>query len=253
MYLYEVRNSVKRLGPPVLLAYGQAQLRPGYISTYGYGDTAIRRIKEQGHMQDLAGYTVDSRELLVDFDNKEAEAKAFIRYLRKRSIGYTAGPSGGRSVHVHVRIEYMEGPLVPKYQEAWCAKNAHGCDMSIYHVGGVFRTWGTIHEKTGRPKEVQEVRKGKELIIPPELPVKAVVYDGGNEAWSMENWTWAINHGVAEGGRVNHVFVIGKIARSLRLSERCLVDAAVRWNNQYCLPPLPQTELLKHLRIRGYK
>lgn len=154
--------------PPVYidhdtLASGNLQ---GFQSMYG-----VHKAQAAANM--LRGSTKAMRcevwcdTLLVDFDDRPLEAKAFERYLESNKLAYLLCDSGGRSAHFHVPITPLWGFHVPYSVSKWLEQHAPGHDPSFPQSrNGMFRLLGTRHEKTGRFKTILKAVKGYVLHIP---------------------------------------------------------------------------------------
>jgi hypothetical protein len=162
---FEFRSGKVRIGPPVYVTYGELQGLQGYQSQFGVPVAQARANTEAGQTKG-AKYAVYSDILLVDFDDCLDRANSFDARLRHGGIAFIRAVSGGRSDHFHIAIEPMFGPDVPYSCKLWVAANAPGADLSVYHRNGMFRLFGTRHEKTGRIKELTGSNQGSRLTIP---------------------------------------------------------------------------------------
>jgi len=176
---FEFRSGKVRQGPPVYVSYRELLVLKGYQSQYGV-------LKKQADFNTQAGqtkgvtYEVYCDTLLVDFDACVHRADFFDGVLCRAGIAFLRGVSGGRSDHFHIPIDPMFGTDVPYSCKAWILQNAPGADTSVYHRNGMFRLFGTIHEKTGRPKILTKTVQGQRLHIEYQEEAPRVSYSTGH-------------------------------------------------------------------------
>lgn len=184
-YLFEWRREKVRKGPPVYVAYPELFALTGYQSQYGVTRKQAAANTRIGHTKE-AKYEVYCDTLLVDFDDCTGKADAFDSYLRKNHIAFLRGVSGGRSDHFHVALDPLFGTDTPYSCKLWVIQFAPGADVSVYHRNGMFRLFGTRHEKTGKPKVLTSSATGKRLCIPYHEEEPHVSYGTGERATDLE-------------------------------------------------------------------
>lgn len=164
-FLFEFRSQKARVGPPAYVPFSGLFSLTGYGSVFGVtkeqAGENVRRGSTNGAYWDVYCDT-----LLVDFDDRPADADAFERALIGMGAAYIRANSGGRSVHFHAAIEPMFGRDVAYSLRCWVGRVAPGADLSVYQRNGMFRLFGTRHEKTGRFKEHVHTHPGRAIAIP---------------------------------------------------------------------------------------
>jgi hypothetical protein len=243
-YLYEVRSSKVRREKIQLVHYSELGEYQGFRSLYGYTPETAMQIVESNSTAGLTGAPVYSDLLLVDFDDKPELGHKMADELRE--YDWVKFNSGGRSIHLHVRIAPMFGPLVPALQKEWMAQHFPEADLSIYRTSGIYRLPGTRHESTGRCKKVLETNiTGKSLELKVTLPEKKVVFsaveDQDLELMLFQLLGKEVNAGTT--GRNYHVFKIAKVANKLGIPPQSAEHLVRSWNSQRCFPPLPTSSI----------
>lgn len=247
-YLYEVRGTKVRNGKVILVPYSDLHLYTGFRSVYGYGEEAIKHIKDTGSTAGLISAPVYSDLLLVDFDDQPEAAHAMAESLKE--YDFVKFDSGGRSIHLHVRITPMVGPDVPSIQKEWVRKYYPLADLSIYRTSGMYRMAGTYHEKNaGRFKKVIDTNfTGKSLYIDKvEIPAPKYIdrerlSDEERELQLMFLLSKEIKQGTT--GRNLHVFKISKVCMELGMNINEAVDLVASWNNERCYPSLSPSSII---------
>jgi hypothetical protein len=241
-YLYEFRATKRRLEAVRLLPLDELRDRRGFRSLYGYGPEAVEHIRTTQSTSDMAGLPVASNVLFVDFDDRPDDAHRMADELR--AYDWVKFDSGGRSIHLHIRIDSMYGGEVPQIQKTWMKEHFPTADMSIYRTSGIYRLTGTFHESNpGHCKHVIEVNQpDKALKIEVDrakLPVWTPVVDKPDEELNeilMLLVTTYVDKGTT--GRNYHAFKICKVCAKLGLNSYETIKIIERWNKQFCNPPL---------------
>lgn len=251
-YLYEVRGTKIRQGKVKLIPYSELEYHRGFRSVYGYGQEAIEHIKATGGTAGLIGAPVYSDLLLVDFDDQPEAAHAMAESLRV--YDWVKFDSGGRSIHLHIRITSMYGTDVPNIQKEWMRKNYPLADLSIYRTSGMYRMAGAYHENNpGKFKKVIETNfTGKSLVIE-KVEIPAPVYvdrsrltDEEREMQLMFLLSKVVDKGTT--GRNLHVFKISKSCFDLGMTIDEAANLILSWNTQRCNPPLPHSSIIPTLK-----
>ncbi len=251
-YLYEVRGTKIRQGKVVLIPYSKLEYYTGFRSVYGYGEEAVEHIKSTGGTAGLIGAPVFSNLLLVDFDDQPEAANTMAESLR--NYDWVKFDSGGRSIHLHIRITDMYGADVPSIQKEWVRKNYPLADLSIYRANGMYRMAGTYHENNpGRFKKIIETNfTGKSLIIDKvELPAPVYIdrerlTDEEREIQLLFLLAKTIDKGTT--GRNLHVFKISKACFDLGMNINDTANLIASWNETRCNPPLPNSSIIPTLK-----
>ena len=162
--LFEARPAKVRSGLPLYFSFEQLENQRGFQSQF-----AVTR--QQAVLNQLNGdtsgasYPVYCDIILVDFDGCPDDAQLFRTGLEADNIAFIEANSGGRSVHFHIPIDPIFGVSVPSSVKQWVANRSSKADLSVYHTNGMFRLFGTRHEKTGRIKEPTHRSKGKRASV----------------------------------------------------------------------------------------
>jgi hypothetical protein len=136
----------------------------GYSSLYAITEDSARAIEEAGTTARFAGSVWNER-LWLDFDSYEA-GRAAEEELNRKGLGYVLYDSGGRGMHFGIRREASPSHLLPYQDKEWAQAHFPSCDPSIYTHLHLFRLPGTIHERTGRRKELVREQAGSVLTLP---------------------------------------------------------------------------------------
>lgn len=162
--VFEVRPAKVRSGLPLYFPFNQLEHQTGFQSQFGV-------LKQQAVINQITGDTSGARyavycdTILVDFDSCPESALDFRRGLEKDSIAFVEAFSGGRSVHFHIACYPIFGVSVPASVKQWVASRTSKADLSVYHTNGMFRLFGTRHEKTGKIKEPTARVRGHAAVV----------------------------------------------------------------------------------------
>jgi hypothetical protein len=162
--LFEARSTKIRMGLPAYFTFEQLEYQRGFQSQFGI-------THEQAAMNQIIGDTSGARypvycdTVLVDFDDCPDDARLFRNGLEKDFLAFVEADSGGRSKHFHIAIDPIFGVSVPSSVKQWVANRSAKADLSVYHTNGMFRLFGTKHEKTGRVKKPTHRQKGRRAEI----------------------------------------------------------------------------------------
>jgi hypothetical protein len=225
----------------------------GFRSVYLYGQEAYNQIIEQQAVRNLSQFPVYSDTLFVDFDDGENSKDQFAKILETSGHGYDMYFSGKKGYHFHVPIEPMWGASVPYSQKMWVSSlGIESVDTSIYRHTGLFRLPGTIHQSTGKKKELIKSFEGRKVEIP--------IIDLANEAklYGVESDNLAIAKachtilrtaavGAQPGQRHNTLLSIAKSLTAAGMNEGTCVDicSAV---NEFFDEPKSQEEVHECVR-----
>ena len=251
-YLYEVRTTKIRKAAIQLVPYSELSNYQGFRSMYGYTQETADLIMETKSTAGLDGAPVYSDLLLVDFDNNEDAAHAMADELR--AYDWVKFDSGGRSIHLHIRINPMFGANVPHIQKLWMFQNFPKADLSIYKTAGIYRLANTIHEKNpGRAKKVLEtnlVGNALELKLKDDIMPEPKKYTFIENSELTNILECLISIEVKEGtvGRNTHVFKIGRVCNELGLSPYDAIKLSTIWNEKMCIPSLPEASLISAIK-----
>ena len=193
----------------------------GYRSVFAWSSEHATEAKTAGTVKVLKDRPAFADTIFVDFDNNEKGALAFKRELDDEDVLYEMYTSGGRSLHFHLSMMPIYDVLVPnsvrKYMENF---KSYGYDPSVYNYCSLFRLPGTVHEKTGKPKELLD-RGGffyldLNLVAPDKIAITPADHDA--LAVAMAIYSNYIGAGVAEGGRYTVQWKVSKALQEAGLS-----------------------------------
>ncbi len=149
--------------PLVFITSDLLPKRTGFASLYGVTKADYEALKRSGT---IAGYSgnVWSERLWLDVDGYE-KCDAVELKLKQMGLDYVAYDSGSKGAHFGILREHAPSHLLPKKDRAWALEHFPEADSSIYSPLHLFRLPGTVHEKTGRAKEVVSNTPGNKLIL----------------------------------------------------------------------------------------
>lgn len=149
---------------PTFVVHPEGRLE-GFCSLYTVTEDTAKAIQQAGTAKGFKG-VVWSQRLWLDFDSYEAAERAE-RRLIEMGVSYVAYDSGGRGAHFGVRRDCAPSHLLPRLDRLWVEQNFPEADLSIYTHLHPFRLPGTVHERTGRRKELVCDRAGSSVKLPP--------------------------------------------------------------------------------------
>jgi hypothetical protein len=165
-YRFHIHNPGKSFGSnPNFVDSSELDRLRGFSSLYAITEDAASAIVQEGTTRKFAG-VVWSERLWIDVDSYEL-AERTEGFLRESGYDYIAYDSGGRGAHFGVRRDHIPSHLLPQRDKAWVRENIPGADLSIYTHLHLFRLPGTVHERTGRQKEVVSRSSGRSIVLPP--------------------------------------------------------------------------------------
>lgn len=138
----------------------------GFSSLYAVTEADAKAIEQAGTAAGFRG-TVYNTHLWLDVDTYE-QADIVERRLREMELAFVAFDSGGKGAHFGINRSNDEQPshLLPAKDKAFVKLMFPEADTSIYTHLHPFRLPGTVHEKTGRKKELITQAAGLLLLLP---------------------------------------------------------------------------------------
>ncbi len=226
-----------------ILTYKMLPKEGGFISTYCYDIELYNYHRLNGCS--VKGFAATkpvchSDVVLLDFDDCKDEARKFYTFIKERGYTFRVYDSGNRSIHFHIKRDYIASSLLPKMDKAWVSKYAPKADLSLYSSMHFYRLPNTIHSGTGKKKVlIEEVIGNNTVIDYPEISTETFRYEDRllspsdlfNDGF-ITNSIWGFHN----GNRDNNMFKLIK-----RLSEfggREFVEVFVRAVNAQSDPPL---------------
>jgi hypothetical protein len=246
----ELRSTVVRSGPPILIPYNDKYNHTGFTSMYGYTDAAVDWIKTTKSTRELSKFQVYSDVLYVDFDNNEKAAKEFAVYLKLKNYTNEIYDSGGRSIHFHIPITPMFGYTVPQSQKMWMQEHAPEADMSIYKHTGLYRLPGTYHNKNAGNKKIWIDGIGGQILTIENRPTVQIPRDVSGDTPEEANRILGrlLHMKISEGGRHPHAYNIVRACKGSGRDKEYARKLLNMWNDDNCYPPKAEHELEKLLR-----
>jgi len=193
----------------------------GYRSVFAWSSDDASSANAAGTVKVLKDRPAFVDTIFVDFDNNEKGAMAFRDVIDNEDILYQMYSSGGRSIHFHlstlpqydVRVPYSVRTFMEGFKQ-------YGYDPSVYNYCSLFRLSGTIHEKTGKPKELLETggfyNIELDLIEPPKINLVTTDQDALPLAVAM--YTNYLGIDVTEGSRYSIQWKVAKSFQEAGLS-----------------------------------
>lgn len=137
----------------------------GFASLYNVTEETAQALHEAGTTKGFKGIVWAER-LWIDIDSYPAAEQAEAT-LRAMELDFIAFDSGGKGAHFGVMRTNAPSHLLPAMDKAWVREHLPQADLSVYTHLHPFRLPGTMHEKTGRPKELVVQVSGQSLRLPP--------------------------------------------------------------------------------------
>lgn len=233
-YFVEIRNSIKRVGPPKLVPLADVYNYRGFRSVFAFDEATAELIQETGSTAGLRGVAVYANEILMDFDSHQP--LKFRAWLQGSGLEYEEFDSGNRSVHFHIPLAAVFGSWVPGAIKAWVQQHAPKADISFLHPSGVYRLPGTYHAKApGRRKELVDYRFGAALsITEPTTTTQRLII---REDSSRETFLSRLMTAASEGGRRPWIWHTATIGAEAGIPHDEVLGALLRWNARLCFPP----------------
>lgn len=238
-YFIEIRPTVRRSGPPLLVPLSDSHKYRGFRSVFAYDEATTESIREMRGTSHLRGCEVYADTLFVDFDNHDGED--LIGYLLDQGIGFEKWHSGNRSIHLHIPMVPVFGEWVPRSCKKWMQSRTKHADLSFLHPAGQYRLPGTYHYKNpGKCKILLEARPGKLLEIErvdrkPSM-FGPVTLDEG----SIENFFFFLTGKASEGSRRPYIWKLCVLGLEAGMGPEEVLAHVEWWNSRFCEPPHPQ-------------
>ncbi len=227
-YCYSIFSGSKHYGSKPSFIYSNRLPSQGFSSLYQVTAETACAIEQAGTAAAYKGCVWGER-LWIDVDSYEEAEKVDSR-LRKEGYDYVSYDSGGRGAHFGVLRDHEPSHLLPVKDKAWVKANFQEADTSIYTHLHLFRLPGSIHEKTGRAKQLVESIRGRALKLPPlemrEVKLSGNVNSGGDisvfDCFSVMANTIPVKNG-------NRHPTLVKLAYALKDQAGANADFAYQW------------------------
>lgn len=163
MFLEFTKNVTSRCGNliPEMLVNQQT----GFRSVYGFSEQDAQKIRATGSSRNFDKYVRYSNKLFIDIDDTEFCVKKLCKDLRDRSITFQCYFSGKKGYHFHIPHKMISGMNIHNSHLELANKITGGVDESIYRPSALIRLPNTVHEKTGKRKELLDSYTGNFIKI----------------------------------------------------------------------------------------
>lgn len=208
----------------------------GYRSVFAWSSEHTAEAKTAGTVKVLKDKPAFTDTIFVDFDNNEKGALAFKKDLDDEDLLYEMYTSGGRSIHFHILTVPVYDIRVPNSVKKFMQNFlSHGYDQSVYNYCSLFRLSGTIHEKTGKPKELIDRGGFYSLELNLVEPDKIAIIPADHDALAvaMALYSNYIGSGVAEGGRYTVQWKVAKAFQEAGLSFDTVLELVLAMDESW--------------------
>lgn len=223
-YCYSVFSGSKHFGTKPNFIHSSGLPRQGFSSVYYVTAETASAIEQDGTTAQFKGVVWAPR-LWIDVDDYEA-AQRVEDTLKKEGLDFDAYDSGNRGAHFGILRDTPPSHLLPLRDKAWVQKTFPEADLSIYTHLHLFRLPGSIHEKTGRRKEMLESIRGRALELPKyeikEIKLSTTQSSGGRSIF--DSWRVMANCVPAKNGNRHPTLV--KLAYALKQDTDVSPDEA---------------------------
>lgn len=134
-----------------------------FASVYAVRASDAAYIEEAGTAAQFKGI-VWSQKLWIDLDTEEASRGAISR-LKELKYAFSVYTTGNRGCHIGVTRTSRPSHLLPAQDKQWVKANIPGADLSLYWHLHLIRLPGTVHEETGKPKQLILEAPGQALEL----------------------------------------------------------------------------------------
>jgi hypothetical protein len=165
-YSFYLYSTTARYSVPPDFRHRSELPSKGFASVYAVDEATAKAINSAGTTRKYAG-VVWNQVLWLDIDSYTG-AETVERRLREMELEYVAFDSGGRGAHFAITRHCSASHRLPEQDKKWVKNHFPEADTSIYTHLHPFRLSGSIHERTGRRKEVVSRGEGKALVLPKE-------------------------------------------------------------------------------------
>lgn len=136
-----------------MLPYAEVMRKTGFRSVYCFSEADAVLIKAARNSRGFARFVPLAVELIIDLDSPDyvPEALANIKRLGWR---YSHFESGSKGSHLHIPHALSRGFGLPARHREMALLVSPNADISLYRNNSIVRLPGTLHQKTGKPKQM---------------------------------------------------------------------------------------------------
>ena len=138
--------------------------KQGFCSIYAFEENAAKEIIAQGNSKGLGRFPVWADKIVFDLDNGEEGLQELTAWCQERSLGYRVYESGSKGYHCEIDHIPVLSRHLPYTHKILADSTGVPCDPTLYQTARLYRLPGTIHEKTGKPKQLVECVDGDAIL-----------------------------------------------------------------------------------------
>jgi hypothetical protein len=147
-----------------MLPANEVAKKQGFCSIYAFQEDAAKEIIAQGNSKGLGRFPVWSDKVVFDLDNGEEGLADLLNWAKERGLGYRLYFSGSKGYHCEIPHIPVLDKNLPYTHRLFAEATGISCDPSMYQHARLYRLEGTLHEKTGKPKQFVEEVEGENLL-----------------------------------------------------------------------------------------
>jgi len=171
-----------------MLPLDEIEGKTGFRGVYCFSEEIARIIRKSERSVGFDSFPVFSNELMLDFDHGIDEAKKAIKFAKDRDLSYSLFFSGAKGYHIEIPTVAKFGRNVPYSQKVLASRLRLECDLSLYRHASLYRLPGTVHDKTGKKKELLETYMGEAILDYnlQDMPQATFNFEGVEDSDSFE-------------------------------------------------------------------
>jgi hypothetical protein len=222
-----------------------------FVSLYEFEGKALEQVESSMSTKNLRGLPMKSSLLYIDVDTFDENKIQKVRDALKDYV-YAEYFSGRKGHHFHVpHQEITDKNLVHSHKEFIKSLGLEDIvDTSIYRESGIIRRPFTVHEQSGKLKELIHVNhEGERLSLP---LVEPVFVESENESEGSDaelKYKQNLLRKVSMGGRHRHFYILWVTGQRAGIPD-CEIREDIIWYNSTL--PNPKKEIEVVAEIRGF-
>lgn len=251
MYYVEIRKQIQRKHDPQLVPLDTIWSVDGteypFRSVYAYTEETAEQVYNKRSTAGLQSVYKYSDMLFIDIDSDDNDVQIAGNKLCDLGLEFEYWTTGNRGGHFHLPLEPMAGLHTNEYQRKWVDENIPvKTDCTIYTCNGQFRMPHAVHDKTGKPKELQEKIAGKILRIDTVQPLLR-----RNNQWhchtTVDNYVDNLTRYAGVGERHQRIMMIVKDGIKLGFSLDKVTQDVLLYNQKWLHPQMDVKEVIRHV------
>lgn len=136
----------------------------GFSTVYAFSEEHANLIKASGSSKGLNKLPVYADCITFDLDNGDKCLKELVEWFAERGLGYKIYESGSKGYHFSSNHTPIYDINLPYTHRLLAEAIGVEYDPTLYQAGRILRNVGTIHEKSGRPKQLIEAVEGDAIL-----------------------------------------------------------------------------------------